>query len=350
MNIVVDAVENGFYDNFDGYIKKLEAEVCSLLNVNYCIATHSCTLALYTACLALDLGEGDEVICTDLSWASTSFVIDYTAAVPVFVDIDPDTWCISPSAIEKAITPKTKAIMLVHMWGHPARMDEIMDIANRYNLKVIEDAAPAMGATFRDKSVGTFGDFGCFSFHGAKLTVSGEGGVIVTNDKELYDRALLIVNMGRTDSKAVFWCDILGHQHRIANLTASLAYAQLTRIHELIKMKHTIFSWYYNRLKNVQDIELLLQQPHCLSTYCYPAFLMSDKIKVNREDLLSQLKDLNIHARPAFPRMSRFPMHEQRFDNPIASIVEERGVNLPSAMNLTENDIDFVCTALLDII
>ena len=350
VDIVKDAVVNGFYENFDGYIKKLEKEVRDQLGVKYSIATHSCTLALYTACLALDLKEGDEVICTDLSWASTSFVIDYTGATPVFVDVEPETWCISPKAIEEAITPKTKAIMLVHMWGHPAKMDEIMEIANRHNLQVIEDAAPAYGATFKDKKVGTFGDFGCFSFHGAKLTVSGEGGILVTDNKELYEKAVLLVNMGRTDSQAVFWCDSIGHQHTIANLTASLAYAQITRVDELIQIKHDIFSWYYDRLKDVKGIELLIQQPDCLSTMCYPAFLMGDEIKVSREQLLKELRDLDIHGRPAFPRMSRFPMHEQRFENPVATLVQSRGVNLPAASNLTKENIDFVCDSLIEII
>lgn len=350
VEIVRDAVINGFYANFDGYIRKFEQKMRDILGVKHCIATHSCTLALYTACLALDLGPGDEVICTDCSWASTSFVIDYTGATPVFVDIEPETWCISPEAIEKAITKKTKAIMLVHMWGHPARMDAIMEIATRHHLRVIEDAAPALGASFHGRKVGTFGDFGCFSFHGAKLAVSGEGGALVTNDSELYERALMLVNMGRTDSKAVFWCDFLGRQHTPANLASALAYAQLTRLDELIAMKRRISAWYVERLRGVEGIGWLEEQPDCFSTMCYPAFLTGENIKVPRVDILARLRELDIHGRPAFPRMSRFPMHVQRYPNPVATLVEERGMNLPAAMNLTEDDVDLVCSSLLDII
>jgi len=350
IDCVIDGVKDGFYDNFSGYIKKLEEEVCDYTGTKYSIATHSCTLALYSACMGLDLQKGDEVICTDLSWAATSFAIDYTGATPVFVDIDPDTWCISPEAIESAITEKTKAIMLVHMFGHPARMDKIMDIADRYNLKVIEDAAPAMGSTFKEKQVGSFGDYGCFSFHGAKLTVSGQGGILVTNDEELYKKAYLFSNMGRTNREADFWCDVVGHQHAMANVTASLAYAQVKRIEELIEIKHNIFSMYQERLGDIDSIKLITQQEDCFSNYCYPSLILNDNVTIEREEILNRLADLNIHCRGSFPRMSRFPMHEQRFTNPVATKVEEKGMNLPSPANMAEEDINFVCESLTKII
>ncbi len=350
IDCVIDGVKNGFYENFSGYIKKLEKEVCEYTGTKYSIATHSCTLALHSACMGLGLQRGDEVICTDLSWAATSFAIDYTEATPVFVDIDPDTWCISPEAIEKAITKDTKAIMLVHMFGHPAKMDEIMRIANKYNLKIIEDAAPSLGATFKGKQVGSFGDYGCFSFHGAKLAVSGQGGILVTNDEELYRKAYLFSNMGRTNTQADFWCDIVGHQHSMANVTAALAYAQVKRIDELIEIKHNIFNWYKERLENIKSIKLITQQENCFSTYCYPSLLLSDNITIKRREILNRLENLNIHCRGSFPRMSRFPMHEQRFKNPIASKVEEKGMNLPSPANMTEEDVDFICESLIKII
>lgn len=347
---VQDATVNGFYDNNSIYIKKLENLICEYTGAKYCFATPCCTSAMYSSCLALGLKDEDEVICTDISWASTSFVIDYVKATPVFVDVEPETWCISPEAIENAITEKTKAIMLVHMFGHPAKMDEIMLIAHKYNIRVIEDAAPSLGSTFKGQKVGTFGDFGCFSFHGAKLVVSGQGGVFITNDEDLYKKAFLLSTTGRTDSQATFWCDVVGHHHEISNICAALAYAQVLRIDELIGIKRQIFRWYYDRLSNVNGIALLKEQPNCFSNCCYPSLLLGDEIAVSREVVLDKLKDLNIHARPAFPRMSKFPMHEARFDNPISSVVEKRGMNLPSAANLVEEDIDFVCESLLKIV
>lgn len=350
IDYVNDAVINGWYETFDMHTKKLEKAVCDYLGVKYAIATHCCTHALHLATAALDLSEGDEVICTDFSWVATTHVIAYTGATPVFVDIDPDSWCIDPKAIKSAITEKTKAIMLVHSFGHPAQMDEIMEIAQTHNLKVIEDAAPAMGAEFKGKKVGTFGDIACFSFHGAKITVSGEGGIFVTDDEELYKKASLLASMGRTDSKAVFWADEIGYQYTIGNLSASLALAQVERIDELVQRKRDIFNWYYERLKDVDGIKIISEKKDCKSNYCYPSILLEDSISTPRDEVISKLKDLNIHCRPAFPRMSLFPMYEQRFPNIEAEKAEKRGISLASASNLTKDDIDFVCDSLLNII
>jgi perosamine synthetase len=350
VDYVTDATLNGFYETYDLYAKKLEKTVADYLGVKYALATHCCTLALHLSATVLDLGKEDEVIVTDFSWVATAYAIAYTGAKCVFVDIDPDTWCIAPQAIEKAITPKTKAIMLVHTFGHPAQMDEIMAIAHKYGLYVIEDAAPAMGAEFKGQKVGTFGDIGCFSFHGAKLTVSGEGGIFVTNNKEMYEKAKLLASMGRTDSQAVFWSDMLGYQYTIANLTAALALAQVERIEELMGKKRQIFNWYYERLKNVSGIKIIKEKEGCKSNYCYPSILLEDSISASRDVVLQKLKELNIHCRPGFPQMSRFPVLEQRFPNPVAKKVWERGISLASAANLVEEDIDFVCKNLIELI
>jgi perosamine synthetase len=347
IDYVTDATINGFYETYDLHTKKLEKTVANYLGVKYTIATHCCTMALHLAAMSLELGPEDEVIVTDFSWVATSYAIAYTGAKCVFVDIDPESWCIDPKAIEDAITSKTRAIMLVHSFGHPAEMDKIMAIAEKYNLRIIEDAAPALGAEFKGQKVGTFGDVGCFSFQGAKLTVSGEGGIFVTNDESLYERAKLLASMGRTDSKAVFWSDAIGYQYTIANLTAALALAQVERVEELLTKKRQIFNWYYDRLKNINGIKIIKEKEGCKSNYCYPSILLEDNIRVNRDVVLLKLKELNIHCRPGFPQMSRFPAFEQRFINPVAKKVEERGISLASAGNLTENDIDFVCENII---
>jgi len=350
IDYVVDAVKNGWYETFDMHTKKLEQEICDYLGVKYAIATHCCTHALHLAATSLGLKAGDEIICTDFSWIATAYSIAYTGATPVFVDIDPDTWCISPEAIKKAITSKTKAIMLVHTFGHPAEMDKIMEIAKEHNLRVIEDAAPALGAEFSGRKVGTFGDFGCFSFQGAKLAVCGEGGILVTNNKELYEKALLLAEMGRTDSGAVFWSDMLGFQYTIANLTAALALAQVERVDELVAKKREIFGWYYARLKDVSGIKIIKEKENCKSNYCYPSILLMESISVSRDEVLRKLKELNIHCRPGFPRMSQFPVFNQKVENPEAEKVFKKGISLSSAFNLTERDVDFVCESLLKII
>ncbi len=344
---VIDGTKHGFYETYDQHAKKLEKAMCDYIGVRYGIATHCCTVALHLACASLNLKRGDEVICTDFSWIATAYAISYTGATPIFVDIDPDTWCIDPLAIEKAITKKTKAIMAVHTFGHPADMDKIMRMAKKYKLAVIEDAAPALGAKYKGRSVGTFGDIACFSFQGAKIAVSGEGGIFLTNHKNLYERAKLLSSMGRTDSQALFWSDMLGYQYTIANLTAALALAQVERIDELVAKKRQIFTWYYERLSDIRGLQLIKEKPGCFSNYCYPSLLLGSEIKINRDMILQKFKKLNIHARPGFPRMSRFPVFPKpRFANPIAEMVEKRGISLPAAANLNEKDVDFVCHVL----
>ncbi|HUE99539.1 MAG TPA: DegT/DnrJ/EryC1/StrS family aminotransferase [Anaerolineales bacterium] len=350
IDYVVDGVKNGFYETYDQHTKRLEKAICDYVGVKYAVATHCCTLALHLACSTLGFKQEDEIICTDSSWVATSYAIDYTGATPVFVDIDPDTWCIDPEAIRKAITPKTKAIMLVHMFGQPAEMDEIMAIAREHDLHVIEDAAPALGSTYKGQKTGSFGDIGCFSFQGAKIAVSGEGGILVTNNEELFQRATLLGSMGRTDSQSVFWSDMIGYQYTIANLTASLALAQVERIEELVELKRKIFGWYDQRLGNIPGIKIIREKPDCRSNCCYPSILLEDTIKVDRDAILKHFKDRNIHARPGFPQMSCFPVHNQRFSNPVAKKVAERGISLPSAANLEEEDIDLVCRTLLSLV
>ena len=236
--------------------------------------------------------------------------------------------------------------MLVHSFGYPAQMDKIMDIASKYNLKVIEDAAPALGSEFNGKKVGTFGDVGCFSFQGAKLTVSGEGGVFVTDDEDIYNKAKLISSMGRTDSKAVFWSDTLGYQYTIANLTAALALAQVERVDELIEKKREIFNWYFDELKSVIGIKFIKEKDGIKSNYCYPSIYLEDELKIDRDGLLSFLKNKNIHCRPGFPQMSEFPVFEKRFQNNNANKAWKRGISLASAATLTQEDILFVCDSI----
>lgn len=348
IDYVVDGVKNGFYENYDQHTRKLEKAVCDYLGVKHGIATHCCTVALHLACETLGLTQGDEVICTDFSWVATAYSIVYTGATPVFVDIDPDSWCIDPEAVRKAVTPKTKAIMLVHTFGNPAEMDEILSIAKEYNLKVIEDAAPSMGAEYKNNKTGTFGDIACFSFQGAKIAVSGEGGILVTNDDALFERASLLASMGRTDSQAVFWSDMLGYQYTIANLTAALALAQVERIEELVEMKRQIFSWYEERLKDVPGIKIIREKPYSRSNYCYPSILLENKSRAERDEILKKFREENIHARPGFPQMSLFPVHQHRFPTPVTQRVFESGISLPAAATVTEEDVDFVSKLLIE--
>ena len=349
---VTDAVKNGWYENYTRHTVMLEKEVCEYLGVKYALATHCCTQALHLACCALDLQKGDEVIVTDHSWVATGYSITYTGAGCVFVDIDPQTLCIDPKAIEKAITSKTKAIMIVHNFGIPADMDEIMDIARNHNLKVIEDAAPSFGSVYKGKKTGTFGDVSCFSFQGAKITVSGEGGVLVTNNEEIFNKAKLFANMGRTDRVMPFWSDQIGFQYTISNLSASLALVQLQRIEELKGKKRQIYQWYSERLEEHSKITMVKEKENTSANYCYPALFLSNGTKTGRDKILEIFRQNNVHARPGFPRMSQFPVYinDCRFENPVAESFEKKGLVLPSAADLLEEDAEFVCNLLKELL
>lgn len=351
IDYTVDGVKNGFYETFDKDIVELEKTTAAYVKVKYALAGFCATHSLHLACLVCGFKKGDEVICTDFSWAATAYSISYTGATPIFVDIDPKTWCIDPKAIRKAITKKTKGIMVVDSFGQMADWDEILKIAKEYNLKIVEDAAPALGSLYKGKKAGFFGDVGCISFHGAKIAVSGEGGMFLTNNKKMYDEAILLSNMGRTNRLANFWCDSIGYEYQMANVTAALARAQVERIEELVAIKRNIFDWYSERLKNIPQLKLIVEPKNTRSNYCYPAVLLKSN-KITRNKLVAELKKYNIHAREAFPRMSRFPIYKNLslLPNPVASDVEKNGFNLPSAANLTEKDINFVCDVLLNLV
>ncbi len=348
INYVTDAVKNGWYTKFNKDVIALEKTIAKYIGVKYALAGFCATQSMHLACLVCEFQKGDEVIVTDFSWAATAHVIAYTGATPVFVDVEPDSWCIDPKAIEKAITKKTKGIMIVHSYGNPCDMDKIMKIAKRHKLKVIEDAAPALGSLYKGKKVGSFGDVGCISFHGAKIAVAGEGGMFLTNNKKYYERAVLLSSMGRTDSKATFWCDELGYQYSMANVVAALARAQVERIEELVAKKRSIYAWYKEGL-NIPEIRLLEERKGTRWNYAYPtALLKTDKI--GRDELIQKLKKYNIHARAAFPRMSLFPMYKAQYRNPVATEIMHFGFNLPSALDITKKDVDFVCKKLIELV
>jgi perosamine synthetase len=239
--------------------------------------------------------------------------------------------------------------MLVHTYGHPAEMDEIMRIAKKNKLKVIEDAAPSLGSLYKGQKVGTFGDVGAYSFHGAKIAAAGEGGMFVTNNKKYLENAILLSNMGRTNRKFNFWCDSLGYEYQMANVVAALALSQVERIEELVAKKRQIFDWYYRRLKDADELMLIKEKSYCRSNYAYPAVLLCTK-KISRDVLLEKLAEWNIHGRAAFCRMSGFPMYERRFKNSEAQKVEKYGFNLPSAADITEKDVDYVCEKLMKLV
>jgi perosamine synthetase len=345
-----DAALKGWNSEWSKYLSKFERNFADYVGVKYAMATSSCTGALQIGLMALDIGPGDEVIVPDQTWVATANAVRYVGAIPIFADIEVDTWNLDVKSVEGLITNKTKAIMPVHMYGHPARMDALVALANKYNLKIVEDAAPAIGAEWQGKRCGSFGDFAGFSFQGAKLMVTGEGGMLVTNNDDLYKKALKIWDQGRNPTK-VFWIDEDGVKFKMSNVQAAIGLAQLERVDELIEMKRRIFSWYEEILHDVPFITLNKEINEARSIYWMSSIRLDLDAPLSRDELMKILKSRNIDSRPVFPAISQYPIWpKQQSPQPIASLVGNQAINLPSGVCLSKDEVMYVARNIKELL
>lgn len=344
ISYVTDAVKNGWNNQWNKYLLKLENEFAKYIGVKHAIPTTSCTGAMHLALKGLGIKPGDEVIVPDTTWMSTAAVVTYVGAKPVFVDIEKDTWCIDPESMKKAITPKTKAIMPVHLYGGLAKMDQIMLIAQQHNLLVVEDAAPSLGATYKGKKTGSFGTASAFSFQGAKVMTTGEGGIFLTDNEELYTNVAKIADQGRSYTKPL-WNDEIGLKYKMSNLQAAMGVAQLERLEELVNKKRLIFSWYKDRLQNIDGLTMNVELPDTRNTYWMTTIVLENDFGLTRDQFMKKLKDWNVDSRPVFYPLSHMSMFET-IHNHNAENFSQKGINLPSGHNLSEDDIDYVCSVI----
>ena len=344
-----DAVNTGWNKEWSKYLDKFESDFANFVGSRYALATSSCTGALYLSLLACGIKEGDEVIVPELTWVATASAIKYTGAVPVFADVDLNTWCIETEHLESLLTKKTKAIMPVHLYGNPAEMNKIMSFAKNNNLKVIEDAAPAIGATYDNKKVGSFGDFGCFSFQGAKLLVTGEGGMVVTDNEELFSKFKKLWDHGRVPG--TFWIDELGYKFKMSNLQAAFGLGQLENIETLIEAKRRNYSRYKTNLSNVEGIKLNQTGDNTESIYWMTSILLDQNLNISRDSFMEELKKLNIDTRSVFPSISQYPIWGKEYKENINSkLIGDNGINLPSGVNLTNNEIDYISNSVISLL
>jgi perosamine synthetase len=339
---VTDAARNGWGERCYEYIHKLEASFGRHLDVRHAIATSSCTGALHMGLAALGIGPGDEVILGDINWIASAAPITYLGAKPVFVDVLQDTWCLDPTKVEAAITPRTKAIIAVHLYGNVCDLGALLDIGTRHGLPVIEDAAEAIGSTWRGQRLGSVGTFGTFSFHGTKTMTTGEGGMFVTQDSDLYERVLTLSNHGRARGQVrQFWADAVGFKYKMSNLQAAIGCAQLERIEGLVGEKRRVFEAYQERLRDLP----LAMNPELAGTtngYWMPTIVIDEKVPFDRQALLDAFKADNIDGRVFFWPLSQLPMFEPRPQHRVAYGMTARAINLPSYHELTDADIDRV--------
>lgn len=335
-----DAVTNGWGEQCYAYINRFEDAFRKHLNVRYAVATSSCTGALHMGIAALGVTTGDEVIMADTNWVATAAPIVHLGARPVFVDILPDSWCIDPDKVEAAITPNTKAILAVHLYGNLCNMGRLLAVGEKYGIPVIEDAAEAIGSVYHNKRAGSMGVFGAFSLHGTKTVTTGEGGMFVTSDAALFERVLTLSNHGRARGQSKqFWSDEIGFKYKISNIQAAIGCAQMERIDELTKRKREILGVYQKHLTMFPEINMNPEPTGTINGAWMPTVVFDKKSNVKRGDILRAFEHENIDARVFFWPLSKMEMFESIETNIHSWDIPERAINLPSFHDITEEDI-----------
>lgn len=343
---VLDCLNTKWISSNGSYISKLESKFASMMGVKHAITTNNGTTALHLALVALDLKPGDEVIVPTITYIATANAVSYCGAKPVLVDVLPGSLNIDPSKIEDAITPKTKGIIAVHLYGYPADMGAIKSIAEHNDLWVLEDAAESHKASINGKFVGSIGDCGVFSFFGNKIMTTGEGGMITTNDDALASRMRLFRGQGM-DVERRYWHPVIGYNYRMTNIQAAIGLAQLERLDKLISRRDHIKRVYDYLLKDHPDIELN-RNPNNYRDVCwlYNIFIKNCS-RLRRDAIMKLMLKDGIETRPVFYPLHIMPPYENNNNYPIADDWYGRGINLPTYSELTEAEIKEVIKSLV---
>jgi perosamine synthetase len=335
-----DAAANGWGSRCYDYIYRFEDLFRAHMGVRHAIVTSSCTGALHMGLSALGIGRGDEVIMADTNWIATAAPIVHLGAKPVFVDILPDSWCIDPDKAEAAITPRTKAIVAVHLYGNLCDMDRLLAIGEKHELPVIEDAAEAIGSVFHGKRAGSMGRFGAFSFHGTKTITTGEGGMFVTDDDALYETVLTLSNHGRARGQTrQFWPDMVGFKYKMSNIQAAIGCAQIERVDELVGRKREIFAYYARALGGLAGVALNPDPAGTVNGCWMPTVVFDAETRVTRESLQVAFATENIDARVFFHPLSGLPMFGGLTGNCMAADIPTRAINLPSFHDMEGDEL-----------
>ncbi len=325
------------------FISEFEQGFAGYIDIGHAATVSNGTVALHLALLALGIGAGDEVIVPTLTYIASANSITYTGATPVFVDSLASTWQMDPADVRRKITNRTKAIMVIHLYGHPCDMDEILAIAREYNLYVIEDCAEAFGTLYKGRHVGSFGHIGTFSFFGNKTITTGEGGMVVTNDSTLFDRAVHFKGQGLALHRQ-YWHDVIGYNYRMTNICSAIGLAQLEQADQFIKNKRRVSEWY---VRGLEDLPVETHGEHADAYHSYWMFSILVKDEADRDPLRDHLDKLGIETRPLFYPVHTMPMYADKFQRfPVAENLGRRGINLPSWPMLELEQVQSVCSAI----
>lgn len=338
---VADAAANGWGEHCHAWLHRFEAAFAAHLGVRHAVATSSCTGALHLGLAALGgpgIGPGDEVILADANWVATAAPIVQLGATPVFVDIRPDSWCIDAGRVAAAITPRTRAIVAVHLYGNLCEMDRLLAIGARHGIPVVEDAAEAIGSVWHGgRRAGSLGAFGAFSFHGTKTLSTGEGGMFVSDDDALHERVLTLSNHGRARSQPrQFWAERVGFKYKMSNLQAALGCAQLERVDELVGRKRDILRRYRELLAGCAGITMNAEPAGTVNGAWMPTLVFDRATGVTRERLQAAFAAADIDARVFFWPLSSTPGFGSHAGQPVAADIASRAINLPSFHDITD--------------
>ncbi|GAC41579.1 DegT/DnrJ/EryC1/StrS family aminotransferase [Paenibacillus popilliae] len=344
---VLDCIDTGWISANGKYVNQFEHKFADFCDSHHALSCANGTVALHLPLVAYGVGEGDEIIIPTFTYIATANAVKYCGATPVLVDCEPNTWNIDPYKIEEKITPKTKGIIVVHLYGHPVDMDPVMEIARKHNLFVIEDAAEAHGAEYKGKVVGSIGDVGTFSFFGNKVISTGEGGMITTNNEPLAEHMRLLRGQGM-DPQRRYWFNVVGYNYRMTNLQAAVGLGQVENIQWHLEQRRRVAASYTEKLSEYNELFAMQpEMPWAKHTYWMVSILLSDKVKLERDELMQLLDNDGIETRPLFYPMHQMPPYYEESTYPVADRISARGINIPTNGTLTEDEISYICKRLV---
>jgi perosamine synthetase len=342
---LTDCIQSGWVSSRGAYVDRLEVELAAWCGTSDAVVTSSGTAALHLALLALGIGPGDEVIVPALTYVASANVIVYTGAKPVFVDVDEETWNIDLDQLPHQITPQTRAIMAVHLYGHPVDMERLQAIADHYGLWIIEDASEALGAMAHQRRVGGIGHIGCFSFYGNKLITTGEGGCLVTNSPDFAQKARSLRNQAQANG--TYWHTQVGYNYRMTNLQAAVGLAQLERATQFVATRRIIASWYDQYFEGQAGLRLY-REPSWGQSVCWLYSLrLEPPYRLSRDALIARLKSHQIESKPFFVPLPLLPAYQDGRTYPVAERLASCGISLPTWVKLTADQVERIAGVVL---
>jgi perosamine synthetase len=353
VDYVTDAVRTAWYGNANVFHDRFERAFAAHCGRRHAVSLPSCTSGLHLALLALGVGPGDEVIVPDATWIASVAPVCYVGATPVFADIDARTWGLSPRSFADLITSRTKAAIVVDLYGSMPDWDELAAIADRHGIRLIEDAAEAVGSRWGDRPAGKFGVMSAFSFHGSKTLTTGEGGMLVLDDDALLERVWRLRDHGRVPGDTMFLNEEVGWKYKMSAMQAALGLAQLERLDELVDGKRRVFGWYREMLNGWNEGTLNPDVSGLYNSYWMSTVVLDSRLGITKEALIPALKNAGIDSRPFFSPLSSLPAfcrtaqaEAARARNSVAYALTPFAINLPSALNLSRADVGRVCETL----